>query len=155
MPSDLWIRQDCSDVLRRCDVVARAKLREWQYGGVLNGPAILGAKTSIQDTGRIEKEVARNTAVREFTMNWVASRGMEATDSQTNFVFVKTGFPAASFREACAERNVLVGRDFPPYANEWMRISLGTMDEMRRAVGVFDNVMSDLAADDRRRDTAA
>ena len=133
-----------------------SKLREWQYGGVLNAPAILGAKASIEDPGRIAEEVARNTAVRNFTMDWVGSRGLDATDSQTNFVFVKTGLPAAAFRDACAEHNVLVGRDFPPYQTEWMRISLGTMAEMQRATDVFDQVMTDLVGSSgRRRDAAA
>jgi len=133
-----------------------SKLREWQYGGTLNAPALLGAKASIKDPGRIEREVARNTAVRDFTMDWVRSRGMEATDSQTNFIFVRTGLPAGAFREACAQHNVLVGRDFPPYHDQWMRISLGTMDEMERAIQVFDQVMTDLdSLSSRRREAAA
>jgi histidinol-phosphate/aromatic aminotransferase/cobyric acid decarboxylase-like protein len=89
-------------------------------------------------------------------MNWVKSKGMDATDSQTNFVFVKTGLPASAFREACEQRNVLVGRDFSPYHDQWMRISLGTMGEMERAIGVFDQVMTDLDdLNSRRREAAA
>jgi histidinol-phosphate aminotransferase len=121
------------------------KVRAWHYGGTLNAPALLGAKASIEDPGRIEREAARNTAVREFTLDWFASRGFEATDAQTNFLFVNTGMPASKFREACAEHNVLVGRDFPPYQDEWMRISLGTMDEMERAVDVFGRILVDSA----------
>ena len=133
-----------------------SKLREWQYGGTLNAPALLGAKASIEDPGRIEREVERNTAVRAFTMDWVRSTGMDATDSQTNFIFVKTGLPAGAFREACAQYNVLVGRDFSPYQDQWMRISLGTMSEMARATEVFDQVMTDLdRLSSRRREAAA
>jgi histidinol-phosphate aminotransferase len=121
------------------DVVG--KIRAWHYGGTLNAPALLGAKASIEDPGRIEREAVRNTAVREFTLNWFASRGFPATDAQTNFIFVNTGMPASELRDACAEQNVLVGRDFPPYQDEWMRISLGTMDEMERAVNVFGRIL--------------
>ena len=126
------------------------KVRAWHYGGTLNAPALLGAKASIEDPGRIEREAERNTAVREFTMDWFASRGFEATDAQTNFLFVNTGMPASTFREACAEHNVLVGRDFPPYQDEWMRISLGTMDEMERAVEVFGRILGETAGQGRR-----
>ncbi len=132
-----------------------SKLREWQYGGTLNAPALLGAKASIEDPARIQNEVERNTAVRAFTMNWAKSKGMEATDSQTNFVFIKTGLPASAFREACEQRNILVGRDFPPYENQWMRISLGTMGEMERAIDVFDQVMTDLDGLSSRRGAVA
>jgi len=89
-------------------------------------------------------------------MDWARSKGMEATDSQTNFIFMRTGIPAAAFRDACAQHNVLVGRDFPPYQHQWMRISLGTMDEMARAIEVFDQVMTDLdGVSSRRREAAA
>jgi histidinol-phosphate aminotransferase len=131
------------------------KINAWHYGGSLNAAALLGAKASIEDPGRIEREVDRNTAVREFTLDWFRSRGMEATDAQTNFVFVKMGIPAAAFRDGCAEQLVQVGRDFPPYQNEWGRISLGTMDEMRRAVDVFDQVFSNAGVQARREEVAA
>ena len=32
--------------------------------------------------------------------------------------------PAGAFRTACAEQNIRVGRDFPPYEDEWARISI-------------------------------
>jgi hypothetical protein len=37
---------------------------------------------------------------------------------------------------------VRVGRDFPPFEKSHTRISLGTMDEMKRAVGVFRQVLT-------------
>jgi histidinol-phosphate/aromatic aminotransferase/cobyric acid decarboxylase-like protein len=49
---------------------------------------------------------------------------------------------ARAFREACAEQGVIVGRDFPPLEDAWARISVGTMDDMRRAVAVFDMVLT-------------
>ena len=135
------------------DVVS--KIRAWHYGGTLNAPALLGAKASIEDPGRIERETARNTAVREFTSNWFSTRGFETTDAQTNFIFVKTGMPTHEFRSACAEQNILVGRDFPPYQEEWMRISLGTMDEMERAVNVFGRILAGSSSQRQQREEAA
>lgn len=35
----------------------------------------------------------------------------------------------------------MVGRDFPPYQNTHCRISIGTMEEMTRAVDVFKKVL--------------
>ncbi|PYQ42547.1 MAG: hypothetical protein DMF77_12530, partial [Acidobacteria bacterium] len=62
-------------------------------------------------------------------------------DSQTNFVFVEIKRPAKEFREACKEQGVLVARDFPPFEKSYCRISIGTLDEMKRAVAVFGNVL--------------
>jgi len=87
-------------------------------------------------------ESRRNAEVRAFTTAWFTERGCASTASQTNFLFVNLGRPAASFRDACAKDGVLVGRDFPPYEKTHCRISLGTMDEMRQAVKVFDRALA-------------
>jgi histidinol-phosphate/aromatic aminotransferase/cobyric acid decarboxylase-like protein len=36
----------------------------------------------------------------------------------------------------------MVGRDFPPMENTHARVSIGTMDEMRRAAEVFRQVLA-------------
>ena len=134
---------------------AIAKMRGWHYGGTLNAPSLLGAKASIEDPERIAKEQDRNTEARQFTIDWFKSKGLDATDSQTNFIFAKTGMQASTFRAGCAERNIRVGRNFPPYQAEWARISIGTIDEMRRAVDVFGRVFADSGGTTARSQVAA
>jgi histidinol-phosphate/aromatic aminotransferase/cobyric acid decarboxylase-like protein len=118
-------------------------MRTWHYGLSLNIPSLLGATASIQDPGRIHAERDRNTEARQFTIDWFESRKLGATDSQTNFIFARTGMPAEDFRTACAAQNIRVGRNFPPYQDEWARISISTIDDMRRAVDVFGSVLAD------------
>ena len=79
-------------------------------------------------------------------MKWFADRGMKPTDSQANFMFVNIGRPVKEFREACAKQKVKVARDFPPFEKTHCRISYGTMDEMKRAVAVFGEVLGKKAA---------
>ncbi|MCH7717799.1 MAG: aminotransferase class I/II-fold pyridoxal phosphate-dependent enzyme [Gemmatimonadetes bacterium] len=136
---------------------AIARMREWHYGLSLNIPSLLGARTSIEDPDRISREAERNTAARQFTIDWFASRGIATTDSQANFIFARTGIPAGDFRAANQQRGILVGRDFPPYEREWSRISISTMDDMRRAVNVFDSVLpvATEQSNGRRSDAAA
>lgn len=117
------------------------KMRDWHLGLTLNIPALLGAATSIADKERIAEEVERNTAARAYTIDWFKQNGMEATDSQCNFIFVNTGMNAEQFRSACEERNIKVGRNFPPYEDGWARISISTMDDMRAATRVFGEVL--------------
>ena len=40
------------------------------------------------------------------------------------------------------QHDVLVGRDFPPLENTHCRISLGSREEMQRAVAVFREVLA-------------
>ena len=131
---------------------AISSMRSFHFGGTINAPALLGAKASIEDPDRIAAESDRNTAAKKFTIDWFKSKGLGATESNTNFIFVRTGIPAATFREGCAQQNIKVGRNFAPYENEWARISISTMADMRRAVGVFDRAIS---AGRRREEPAA
>ena len=79
----------------------------------------------------------------DFTVKALADLGYKSTDSQTNFIFTDIGktMTAAQFRDACAAKGVMVGRDFPPLEKQWARISLGTMEEMQKATEVFRSVL--------------
>jgi len=98
---------------------------------------VAAAIASLNDPQHIEDERNRNTEVRAFTMQALRDMGAKPADSQGNFIFADIGRPAAEFRDACAKQGVMVGRDFPPFEKTHCRISVGTMDEMRKAVDVF------------------
>jgi histidinol-phosphate aminotransferase len=117
------------------------KLGSWEGANSLNVAGVVAATTSIRDTARIEKERARNTEARKYTVDWFTRAGFPPTDSQTNFLFVKIGRPAKEFREACRAQGVIVARDFPPFEKTHARVSVGTLEEMRRATEVFANVL--------------
>ncbi len=68
--------------------------------------------------------------------------GFETPESQTNFIFVNKRRPAVEFRDACRAQGIAVGRDFPPMEKSYARISLGTMDDMEKAMVVFKEVLS-------------
>ncbi len=116
-------------------------LRRHQLSANTNVLVMAAAVASLQDPGHIERERARNTEVRRYTTEFFDRAGFRSPESQANFMFVGVGRPAAEFREACAERDVLVARDFPPMEKTHCRITFGTMDEMRRACEVFAEVL--------------
>jgi histidinol-phosphate aminotransferase len=128
------------------------KMADWDAGAGTTSLNVLAMRAGIaaiqQDPSYIAAERRRNTDVRDFTMKWFADRGMTPTDSQANFMFVNLGRPAKAFREACKAKGVLVARDFPPFEKTHCRISFGTMDEMKKAVAVFEEVL-------KRKATAA
>lgn len=113
---------------------------QWQYGTSMNGIGIAAATASIADQSRIDKERDRNTEARTYTIQWFQNAGFKVSDSQANFIFVDVKRPLAEFRDPCRERGVLVGRPFPPLTS-YCRLSIGTIDEMRKAVRVFGEVL--------------
>src|SRR5499427_5710231 len=111
--------------------------------GSLNVFGMAAATVAIQqDASFTTNERNRNKAVRDMVTKWFADRGMKPTDCQANFMFVNIGSPAKAFREACRAKNVWVARDFPPFHQTHARISLGTMEEMQKAVQVFGDVLA-------------
>lgn len=102
---------------------------------------VAAALAALDDPAHIEAERKRNTEVRAFTVKVLEDLGCKSTESQGNFLFVDVKRPAKDFREACAKQGVMVGRDFPPFEKTHSRISIGTMDEMKKAADVFRSVL--------------
>jgi histidinol-phosphate aminotransferase len=109
----------------------------------VNTFGVAAAIASLKDPQHIRDEAARNAEVRAFTIKSLADLGYTSTDSQTNFIFTDIGktMTAAAFRDGCAAKGVMVGRDFPPLEKQWARISIGTMEEMQKATDVFKSVL--------------
>jgi histidinol-phosphate aminotransferase len=122
------------------------KMADWDAGSGTSSLNVLAMAAGVaaieQDPSVIAAERARNKEVRDMTIKFFADRGMKATDSQANFVFVNIGRPAAGFRDACKAKGVLVARDFPPFEKTHCRLSFGTKDEMTKALAVFNEVLS-------------
>lgn len=116
-------------------------IESWEGANALNVAGIVAGIASIRDQVRLEGEAKRNTIARQHTIDWFAKAGYVSTDSQTNFVFVDIKRPCKEFRDACKAQGVVVARDFPPFEKTHVRISIGTLDEMKRATEVFGKVL--------------
>ncbi len=120
-------------------IAALARYR-MPYG--CNTLGIGAAVASLKDQAHIDQERQRNTEVRTFTMRAFEQMGYKPTASDANFIFVDIRRPAREFADACRQQNVFVGRPFPPFEKTHARISIGTMEEMQKAVDVFRKVLS-------------
>ena len=121
------------------------RMDAWQYDNTMNCLGMTAAMASLADPDRIRKERDRNTEARRYTTEWFQRAGFKASDSQTNFIFVNLAQPLQRFRDGCRERGVLVGRPFPPLTT-YARISISTIEDMRRATQVFGEVLKVRAA---------
>jgi len=106
-----------------------------------NSLAVAAAIASLEDPAHIEAERVRNTEAREFTTRFFKDMGFRVMDSQANFVFVDIGRSAKGFKEDCARRGILVGREFPPLEKTHARVSIGTIEEMQKAGVVIAEVL--------------
>jgi histidinol-phosphate aminotransferase len=119
-----------------------AKMADWDGMGNISLLGLEGARAALAVPDQwVKEEQKRNAEARAFTQKWFSDRGYTPTDSQTNFMFIDIKRPAREFRAACLKEGVLVGRDFPPYEKTHARISIGTQQEMERAVSIFRKVL--------------
>jgi histidinol-phosphate aminotransferase len=118
------------------------KLSEaWGLGSV-NTLTAAAAIATLNDAAHMDAERRENKRIRDYTLGAFKQLGYDAPASHTNFVFVNVKRPAKQFRDACAREKVFVGRDFPPLEKTHARISIGTWDEMHRAMEVFKRVLA-------------
>ena len=106
----------------------------------VNVLAAAAAIAALPQDAHVARQVALNREAREFTVRAFESAGFRVTPPCANFLMVDIRRDAKAFQEACKEKGVLVGRPFPPLATD-SRISIGTLDEMRRAMDIIRRVL--------------
>ena len=91
--------------------------------------AVRAARASLGDHAFLTDTRRRILASRRKITGELTRLGRPFAVPQGNFVFFDTGMPLARFTELMKDRNILVGRAFPPYDN-WCRITIGTEPEV-------------------------
>ena len=117
------------------------KLRGWRLGSGVNALALAAATASISDHDHIVVEQKRNREAKAFTRAFFEKAGYEVGVSEANFLMINLRRDMRPVRAACRKEGFAVGRPFPPL-DTWMRVSIGTMDEMQRATEVFRKVLA-------------
>jgi histidinol-phosphate aminotransferase len=107
----------------------------------INVLAAAAAVATLPDQPHLEKERRLNREAREFTRRAFEGMGFKSPVSNANFLMVPIGRDSRAFKDACAKHGILVGRPFPPLTTH-ARVSIGTMDEMKKAVDVFRQVLT-------------
>ncbi len=118
-----------------------ARMRGWMLGSNVNQLALAAAKTTVADATRIAEEKKKNHEAKVFTAKYFASAGYEVIPSDANFMMVDIKRDVKAFKAECIKKGVAIGRPFPPL-NTHVRISVGTMAEMQKAVEVFHTTLA-------------
>lgn len=103
----------------------------------VNRAGIFAASAALADREHIETCTNRNFNDRQEFMNQVNARMLRALDSHTNFVCLNVMRPAAEISEHYTKNNFVLAPLIPSMPN-YLRISLGTPEEMREFWRVWD-----------------
>jgi len=111
-----------------------------QMIGSISSVVKWGGVAALKDTANEAKVKAITKQLRERTTSELAAYGYETIPSDTNFFMVNMKTDVAPLGQKFADKYVLVGRKFPPMDN-WLRVSVGTDDEMKRFMAAFKEIM--------------
>jgi histidinol-phosphate aminotransferase len=117
-----------------------APLRAFKWNAGVNVLASAAAMAALADTGRVALERARNRDVRRVTVDAIRRLGYDVGESHANFVMIDLRRDVQPVIDACAKQDLLIGRAFPPLTR-MARLSIGTSDEMKRALDVLGGVL--------------
>jgi histidinol-phosphate aminotransferase len=120
---------------------ALASLEPWVASLTLSGLAAAAAAASLGDVRHLDRQRALNRQARNDCRAAFARAGFRSFESEANFVMVDIRRDCRGFASACRDRGVRVARPFPPLTS-CARLTLGTRDEMRRAMDVCLDVLA-------------
>jgi histidinol-phosphate aminotransferase len=102
------------------------------------------ALSALADPARVAEQRRANREARAFTARVFRDAGYEAVESEANFLMVNVRRDIRAFQAACRGRGVAIARPFPPLLTH-ARITIGTMDEMKRAAVAFQEALAEPA----------
>lgn len=102
----------------------------------LNYCGVSAALVSLADKDYLAYVKKMTDESRQIIVETLDKLGIEVLPSETNFIFHESPIPLADFQALMAEHYIIIGRAFSP-ADNWCRLSLGTLDEMRYIVSVL------------------
>jgi len=105
----------------------------------LNALAKYGALAALKDTAFEAKMKALNKQLRDRTTAELNAYGYETIPSDANFFMVSIKTDMGPIQTKFSDKGVLVGRRFPPM-DQWLRISVGTDEEMKRFMTAFKEI---------------
>ena len=101
--------------------------------------AVRAARASLGDAQFLADCRARILASRARITAELTRLKLRYAEPQGNFVFFDTGMPLARFTTLMRDRNILVGRLFPPL-DRWCRITIGTEPEVTAFLGALQQI---------------
>jgi histidinol-phosphate aminotransferase len=118
-----------------------------------NSIAQAGALAGIYDDGYMRKTRELTHEGREFLQSAFASIGLEFVPSAANFVLVRVGDGDKVF-EALLRRGLIVRAMRSYKLPEWIRVSVGTMEQNRRFVAELERLSSEGLLENRTHQAA-
>ena len=99
---------------------------------------------ALYNRGYFEETCRQIAETRAWAAEQLAARGFAMTDSLANFLFVNNGrMSGAAFTEALRRKNVVIRYFDLPRIRPWVRISVGTQEQMETLLERIDRILQE------------
>ncbi|MGE0770841.1 MAG: histidinol-phosphate transaminase [Cyclobacteriaceae bacterium] len=126
-------------IIARPEIIANMKKR--QTGGIMNQAGVAAAKVSLGDMEFINMTRKLNAEARKHLTDYLDGKKWLYGKSSTNVVLFPAPKPGREILKQTEERGFQI-RVWDYQDREWCRVSIGTLDEMKRFTKAFDEVVS-------------
>jgi histidinol-phosphate aminotransferase len=118
--------------------------------GTISGLTAATGLGGLDDDAHVQAQRKLNHEARAFTRQSFETAGYKVLPSEANFLMVDVRRDARLFQAQCYEAGIAVARPFPPLTT-FSRISIGTPDEMRRAMTAILPILGTPASAEARK----
>jgi len=119
--------------------VVKAMGKYCSEGGAISATTVSGAMASYQDAEYAKYAIAKNAESKSFLYQTLKAEGYSYVPSHTNFVIFPLKMNAEKFVGEMMKRGVGV-RSWAFAGQQWCRVSIGTMEDMKIFAGAFKEV---------------
>ena len=108
----------------------------------INRLTLKAGQAALEDTAYFEKTRAAIMDTRAWTMQQLTDRGFTVLDSRANFVFASTGRTNGGVLYKKLKENGILVRHFDaPRIENWLRITIGTPEQMQALMDAVDKIL--------------
>ena len=92
------------------------------------------ASVGDEDHKKISRQ--KNEAAKNYTINELKKLGIDAIPSYTNFIFFPIKKYKGNYAEDMFDKYKIIVRSNQYSDGQWARVSIGTMDEMKKYIDI-------------------
>ena len=108
----------------------------------INRLTLKAGQAALEDTAYFEKTRAAIMDTRAWTMQQLTDRGFTVLDSRANFVFASTErINGGALYKKLKENGILVRHFDAPRIDNWLRITIGTPEQMQALMDAVDKIL--------------
>jgi histidinol-phosphate aminotransferase len=105
--------------------------------GIINRAGLSGAIASYGDEDFLAACRRKNAEARAYLYREMNALGVRYAPTQANFLWLRVGERNRTLPASLGARGVQVSFRDAPLKGDWMRVTLGKMDELRQFVSAF------------------